>query len=659
MAKLFAILNVSVVLIMMMGCGSSKDATTQDQDVEIKTFSSNQELRDYILDQYAKSILPRYSQGEGIRLDDVMATESPEGDTANYSGSESDTYSQTNVQEQGVDEADKVKHDGRYIYRAGDRSVRIVDAQNPSSMVDLPALDIKGYVNDLYLYGDLLVVLYIPDQGEGQPWDYAQGNQDMAMGLCYWLPVNSQTGIMRVDVSDPASPVIKQETIIDGNLVSSRRISNKLYLVQQFLPMLPQFDYYYDESGDKDDVIAANKTKLDGITLENLIPYYKTTGEDGQETEKIQLVTSDHFYKPSLTSGGSVVTLSTLDLDDVALPIQSTGVIADAHTIYASTQALYIASTRWNDVYYENERYTDIYQTYLFKFSFRDEGAICVGAGSVSGKILNQFSLGEYHDVLRIATTNGESWFGQGEISNAVYCVKEEDGKLGVLGKLEGLAQGEKIYAARFQGTKGYLVTFVQVDPLFTLDLSDPTHPKKSGELKVPGYSTYIHPLSDDYLLTVGQDVSTYEGRVLNQGISMSIFDIRDFENPALVFKESIGDRGTYSEALYNHKALTYWASKNLLAIPVELHETAAPSDPYEWGAYQYSGLFVYRISSDTGFSPLGVIKTNLPGDGYMYSPWMRGIFRDDYVFAVQQGAVYAAPYAAMATPEHTLDLNP
>lgn len=649
---------------LLKGCSSSNGGTEIGnpfyQDLEMGTFSSNQELQDYILDQYAKSVLPQDAYGSSWVVDDELDAGndgSTEGGSTNDAVSAPDSYSETNVQEAGVDEADQAKTDGRYIYLAGDKTVHIVDTETPSAMNEVSTISVNGYVDSLYLYNDLLVILYTPDNGRGNYWDYAGATEDVAVGFCYWFPVNAETGVKIVDVSDQANPAEKSDTIIEGNLISSRRIENKLYVVQQFLPELPQFDYYYYGNQNKDDVIKANKAKLKDVTLDNLIPYYKTVDKEGKESESTQLVTYEHFYKPSDTSGGSVVTVSTFDLLDLTQTVESTGVIADAHTVYASTSALYVASTRWNDSAYDKNDSLNIYQTYLFKFSFTDDGVVCTGAGSVNGHILNQFSLGEYEDVLRIATTNGESWMGSGTKSSNVYCLKVEDEKLNVIGKIEDIAKGESIYAVRFLGKRGYIVTFVQVDPLFTVDLSDPYHPEIVGELKVPGYSDYIHPLSDNYILTIGQDVNLYQGTPWVQGVQLSIFDVSDFGNPVLLFKENIGDRGTYSEALYNHKAFTYWASNNLLAIPVNLYEVESPAYPYDYGTYKYSGLYVYEISTENGFSHLGTIETGNAYSSY-YSTWTRGVFMDDHVFAVQKNAVYSAEYNAISTTTNTLDLT-
>jgi uncharacterized secreted protein with C-terminal beta-propeller domain len=630
------------------------------QDFEMGTFSNNEDLRAYILDQYAKTVLPDYTYGPVMLpdiSDDSLAEEPGTGESEDSAGG--DDHSDTNLQEEGVDESDLVKNDGRYIYIARNDRVAIVDAENPAAMREKAAITVDGSVDSLYLYGDTLVILFVKDAGYRNNWNYPLEAEVMDIGYCYWIPVNSKIGVRIVTVTDPALPVTVAETVIEGNLISSRRIGGKLHLIQQFLPDLPPFEYAYDPHRESlSSVTASNQQKLEKTPLADLVPGYTTMDGNGKESEEIQLVSYDDFYKPGVTSGGSVVTITTIDLDDPAKPLESKGVVADAHTIYASPSALYLASTRWDETQYQEGAYSDVYRTYLYQFSFTESGVTATGTGEISGKILNQFSLGEYEDVLRVATTNGDTWLGD-SVTNSVYCIKANEGRLNVIGEIKDIAKGETIYAARFMGKRGYLVTFVQTDPLFTLDLSDPTHPVIAGELKVPGYSTYLHPLSDDYLLTIGQDVSIFDGAVLPQGVQLCIFDIRDFSNPTLLFQETIGSRGTYSEALYNHKAFTYWASKNLLAIPVDLYEESSESPADTWGTYLYSGLYVYRIDPESaGFSHLGTLKRGQGANDYYSYGWSRGLFMGDYVFDVGPDGVRSAAYESIESTQSSLTLS-
>jgi hypothetical protein len=231
---------------------------------------------------------------------------------------------------------------------------------------------------------------------------------------------------------------------------------------------------------------------------------------------------------------------------------------------------------------------------------------------------------------------------------------------LETIGRLEGLAPGEMIYSARFIGTRGFLVTFVRIDPLLTLDLSDPTAPQVVGELKVPGYSDYIHPLGENHLLTIGKD-TTLEGDIAwYQGVQLSIFDITDFANPILLHQEFLGDRGTQSEALHNHKAFTYWAERELLAIPLELHEhQEPPQHPSDWAPWTFTGLQVLRVGIEQGFAALGRISTADTASSSCFScGWTRGLFIEDDVFAVTADAVRAANVNDIPGTIQVLDLK-
>jgi uncharacterized secreted protein with C-terminal beta-propeller domain len=274
----------------------------------------------------------------------------------------------------------------------------------------------------------------------------------------------------------------------------------------------------------------------------------------------------------------------------------------------------------------------------------------------VPGRILNQFSLGEFEGVLRIATTTGGWWSGNNELGTNVYCLEPSDNRLEIIGKIEGIAPGEHLYSARFMGDRGFIVTFVKVDPLFTLDLSDPTDPEVIGELKVPGYSDYIHPLGENHLLTVGKYAKEQNGTTWYQGVQLSIFDISDFSNPILLYKETIGDRGTHSEASDNHKAFTFWAENDLLAIPIDLYEyLQEPEYAWEYGTYVFSGLYVYRTTIEDGFEYLGHIDT----DSDLYSwDWTRGVFINDSIYAVQSDAVHSADIDDIESTVHTLVLS-
>jgi uncharacterized secreted protein with C-terminal beta-propeller domain len=608
----------------------------------VATFESWKELESYIKNEFAESAIPSNVYG-GAYKDIATATA-----ISNFSPDisvdvSSSGYSHTNAQEAGVNESDKIMTDGQYLYVSGDNAIHIVDAVPADNMNIINTINVNGAVDSIYLYNDILIVLYNPD-GDITHLDWI--GQDIGffwgMGFPYWMPVNRKTGVLIMDVSDPLSTERITEWTFDGWMVSSRLINGRLHIIQQFLPDLPQLQTTYDGNATgRDTVIAANRQAMESTTLEELIPYYQAIDAEGNVVNNAPLITPENFYRPSDSKGGSITSIISLNLNNLSGGIKSKGLIADASTVYASEKALYIAASKWNSETYDirNDAY---YRTYLYKFSIVSENVIFEGMGEAKGRILNQFSLGEYNDVLRIATSTG----GWGETLNSnIYCFNDTGNDLKVAGKLEGLAPGEDIYAARFIGTRGFLVTFENTDPLFTIDLTDPSNPVVAGELEVPGYSNYIHPLGENHLITLGKDVLLDNGTAWFQGLQLSIFDITDFSSPHLLYTETIGDRGTSSEALSNHKAFTFWQTNNLLAIPVDLYEhQEEPEYPYSYGAHTFTGLYVYRISIEDGFEYLGRINTTLEtSQTYSNEYWSRGLFINQDVYAVTHEAVRSA----------------
>ena len=386
------------------------------------------------------------------------------------------------------------------------------------------------------------------------------------------------------------------------------------------------------------------------------------------------------MFRPIDPDGYGIVTVVTLDVDHPEAPFTSTSITADAGTIYASKDALYITDTN-----YDFTSYTSRIDTAVHKLVFTDTGTQYAASGIVPGRPLNQYSLGEFNGFLRIAThidptyefliapqpaappSNGptpddtvSSSGGTGSASstavavsqtsgdvNGVYVLGENVGKasLDIVGRVENIAQGEQIYAARFVGDRGFLVTFRRVDPLFALDLSDPENPFVAGKLKVPGYSDHIQLLDENHLLTIGKDAQDTGSFAWVEGVQISIFDVTDLANPALLHKETIGGRGTSSEANYNPKAFNYFAARNALAFPIDVYagQTKGP----EIGMHDFSGLYVYRITLANGFEFLGRIASDGGNDKngcfLSYYGFTRGVFIGENVYSVTQRGVKTA----------------
>ncbi|UCC32656.1 MAG: beta-propeller domain-containing protein, partial [Phycisphaerales bacterium] len=565
---------------------------------ELKAFESEKELIDY----FSQQISVRNDRFDEIDLmggSDGAADDFTSGDTAvdgtngafdgpapgepggaegGDAGRSDEDFSQTTIQEEGVDEADVVKTDGTYLYiidsEYPNSVLRIVRASPPDPLALLgEGVLLEGNGREIYLYGDKVVALtqtgggfYIlggggiaiddvrePDVDAGSDTTTEDVEADLvepgSVGeVGYERP---GTIVTVIDVTSRDEPVVLSQTRFDGTPSSSRMIDGVLHLV-----LANYQDYYYDVLP----MLGQPELEVSTIEVQAILPGFERVDADGAE-ETGNTVTWQELYRPTDPDGFGVVTVVSLDVDNAA-EFTAVGIVAEPGLIYSSLNALYLTDTEWNFLG-NNRETTDIY-----KFAYVDRGAIATATGSVPGRVLNQYSMGEYAGHLRVATTVGPTFTpfgGRGEPHNNVYILGQTGTTLQEVGSIVNIAPGETIQSARFIGERGYLVTFEQIDPLFTLDLRDPTDPQIAGELKVPGFSTFIVPMGEDHLLTVGQYIPE-DGPFFGWGVQLSIFDVSDFSDPELATPSVVlGEQGgASSEALYNPKAFTYFAERGL-----------------------------------------------------------------------------------------------
>jgi hypothetical protein len=339
---------------------------------------------------------------------------------------------------------------------------------------------------------------------------------------------------------------------------------------------------------------------------------------------------------PQVFAGLGLLTVLTIDLDRGLTPVDSDAVLADASTVYASAGRMYLATERWVDPQTAVRdgapagRSTSIH---AFGIS-GDDTTTYKGSGSVRGYLLNQFSLSEHKGFLRVATTEDPPWDGdlaenQGESESFVTVLDERATGLAPVGRVGGLGRGERIFAVRFAEDVGYVVTFRQVDPLYTLDLADPAAPRVVGELKIPGFSSYLHPLGEDLVLGVGQD-ATSEGRV--RGAQVSLFDVSDLRNPRRVHQLGFGS-GTNLLAEHDHHAFLWWPATKLLVLPLSDYD-------YEGGNRQpFAGATGLRVDRAAGFAEVG--RTEHPAiDGDWRPQIVRALVAGDRVITISYGGV-------------------
>ncbi|RJP84154.1 MAG: hypothetical protein C4518_19820 [Desulfobacteraceae bacterium] len=646
-----ALALVLTALAIVSGCAGGTDIGNP----EGASFSSDGVLKSYIADQYAQSALP-----DSMKDDVIDGVPQPEAPDTPGSAAFKD-YSETSIRETGVDESDKVKTGGNRIYVAGTSTVHIVDTTAEDGLNEAARIPVKGPVDSLYLYGASLVILYTPEDGSGELWSGRTDEKAPAgIGIPEWIPVGSRIGILTVDIQDPENPAIQTDLQVEGRLVSSRLTNGLLHVVTQFLPDLPPLELSYDgsETG-KGQTIDANRELLDAMTLDDLVPSYESYDTDGVMTRQGRLVETENFIKPETPGGGSVVAVITLDLADLSKTFTSVGLISDVHHVYASKDSLFLSATRYDGAPVENgSPDASRFQTELHQLDISSAEVRHAASGTVPGQILDLLSMSEYADVLRIATTTGHVWDGSAQ--NHVYCLQRQDKTLTMVGKLENLASGKRGTAARFIKARGFLATSAESGRLLTLDLSKTESPSVAGELKTPGIGAALYPLGDQFLLTMGKAATTADDESWYQGIQLALFDTSDFAAAKLLSTHTIGDRGTESEALYNHKALTFRPEESLLALPMALYEHQNPQpDPSETGAPVFNGLYVYELTGENIFKYRGRISMADEGSGmFNDAGWLRGVFMNNRVYAVSADKVVAGDLPDISEPFESVILG-
>ena len=458
------------------------------------------------------------------------------------------------------------------------------------------------------------------------------------------------------------NPTLVKEVTLDGTRVSSRLVNDRLIVVLTVVPDLP-----------------SNPTPLtiSIMTLDDVMPKMRS-GDDAADA-----VPWDRWLRPESPDGYNMTMVMTLDAADIENVIESVAVLANAGTIYASPEALYLTDADYDP----DDNYREV--TAIHKLTFGEDGAArYTASGAIPGRLLNQFSLGEYDGYLRAAThvsnfgdfpmgMNGEdiavavssasSGSSDADVAvddataqsitsedyNAVYVLGESDAELAVVGLVDGIAPGEDIHSARFMGERGFLVTFEKVDPLFVLDLTDPENPQVVGELEVPGYSDYLHPLGDNYLIGIGNSVvSSGFGGVWWNKLQLSLFDVSDLTNPTLVQQLEVGGFRSWSDVRDTHKAFTLIEreGQTLLALPSHLTPDETTSEI--WADYSFNGALCYTVDPDCGFTELGRLES-VAGDQATYgwwTDWQRAAFIGDVLYTLSADGVRGAAISDFET---------
>lgn len=478
-------------------------------------------------------------------------------------------YSQTNVQVQGVDEGDIVKTDGSYLYQIIDNRIVIAAIYPASDMSLVSKIDLGDqnfYPTELYVDGDRLVV--VGGSYYGYEIDYYSD---------YMLPSSSYTKVLIYDIYDRSSPSLLKEMDLEGNYLSSRKVGDMFYFAAN------KYYYGFDES-----------------RLDEVLPHYRV-GTGSQKYSPIAFNRIGYFDNACYEN---FLTLGAINVQNPS-EYQVSAYLGSGETMYMSRENMYLAGTQYDIVWKtpvsdgSPGEISDItgMETAIYKFALNGASLDYQSTGEVPGSVLNQWSMDEYNGNFRIATTNRDInwwWWNESETQNNVYVL---DSSMNTIGRLENLAPGEQIYSSLFMGKRLYLVTFRQVDPFFVIDLSAPSSPKVLGKLKIPGYSNYMYPYDDDHIIGFGMETEDQWGGVVPAAMKVGLFDVSDVSNPYQISQVTIGDRGTYSELLYNHKALFFNRANGLMAFPVTVMEAGdSPDDGWSYGKFAYQGAYIYKV---------------------------------------------------------------
>ena len=627
------IIALGLIAVVLLFSFYNRDQYTYTDD-SLKTFKSEDELKSFLKQNVNKHYY-------GGRTDSFTAASAESLDVrSTKSTAGSDDYSTTNIQVTGVDEADIIKNDGKYIYALTYNKAFIIDAFPPEGMKVISEIKFNESesASQMFVNGDTLILFtntYM--YGGGCSGDVCIAQSDVAIAsdavsskvaessmIAPEYYGSSWTNIYLYDISDRENIKLEKVIEIDGNYVNSRMIENYVYLI-------------------------SNKN----INVNNPVPpIYRLNGQE------VKTSVADIYYWGYPDSNYMFTSVSAINVNDRALD-SKTFLTGYSSSLYVSEKNIYLTSTKSVDYAIYSEKYfnevalpllpgdaslskiinsdDDVYtrmsrvqefiyshsltltgkekelfdqqfqklqETFETKISKETERTVVhkismdknvinfEETGEVPGTVLNQFSMDEHNGNFRIATTTG-NW--RDTSLNHLYILDED---LDIVGSVEDLAKGERIYSTRFMGDKVYMVTFRQVDPLYVIDASNPENPKVLGYLKVTGYSSYLHPYDEAHIIGIGME-ATEDGRV--QGLKIALFDVSDFENPKEASKYDLSNKvpGKYSyshsDALYDHKAFLFSKEKGILVIPVSI---SSYSEDYSTNEY-WQGAYVFNINSE------------------------------------------------------------
>jgi uncharacterized delta-60 repeat protein len=543
-----------------------------DSDIRPTPFGSEDALRQYLIEQAVQAYSGEFGQRgwpdpyfvvpRGGAILPGVALFAANAATTNAAPS----YSTTNTQVSGVDEGDTVKTDGKHLYVLANNNLVILDAWPAADLSTLSTTALQGTPVAEYLDGDRLTV--IADDWQSSP---ASDNLPPTYNPWYESSFHPLVHVTVYDVSDPTAPVVVQQTTLDGAYTSSRAIGDTVYVAVSnsnlSLPgpqliQLSDDSYVYETE-------AAYRARMEALPLDSILPHYTTQTADSKVAQSGVLTDAADIFRPALPGDNNLVSLVALDLTGTAVgPTSSVSFLTSyGATLYAAPDNFYLMTSRWS--------YDGMY-TFIDKLSLAGGSITLTATGEVPGSIINQFAVGEDGAYLDIATTSG-SWNAP---TSRIYVLAQTDAALNIVGQTGELAPGEAIYSVRFLGDHAFVSTFKQMDPLFAVDLSNPTAPRIAGTLEISGYTAYLQAIDATHLIGIGEDVDP--NTLQSKGLDISLFDISDLANPILLSRYEVSTSGPawrsqfgfHMLANLDYHAITYYADSQTLTLPFTMNQS-------------------------------------------------------------------------------------
>lgn len=654
----------------------SQELKTFDNIEQLKRFLREQELNEDTTDFYADDMVMRTMSAD-IGLPSMAMAESSVASAPMTKSVTAQDFSSTNVQYESVDEADFIKNDGRYIYMIADNKLVIIDAYDAKNAKILSQLEMEDdddyyrtpQAKELFISGDKLVLIV---------QDYEEAFYFERYDILPHQTQKQKTVIHLLDISDRTKPVLEKKIQVSGRYSQSRMIDDVMYLVSQESvrdgvrinePMVmdlsssilikPTIHYFDnpDRNYQFNTITSVDISKKKVIDAKTFMLGYGNTLMVSPENMYIAYQKQRSWYRHQRYDKERFT--------DVVVPLLPEDLKADVLAAYESKnteeeqwqQVSIILATFFKEFEEDEKRYDELEEafdkiadaleeydtkkeleekkTIIHKIGL-DNGKITYKAkGEINGKLLNQFSLDEYDGMLRLATTVN-LWQNRRVQYNNVYVL---DKNMKTIGELTGIAEDERIHSARFMGERLYMVTFKQMDPFFVIDLSDPKNPAILGELKIPGYSDYLHPFGKNFIIGIGKETEANDfGGFRAQGIKIALFDVSDVKNPKQVDKVEIGDQGSDTEVLRDHKAFLFDETRNLLVLPVAKVTKRDRVNEYRWSSNIWNGAYVFKVN-ERGFEEMGRVKhSSQKSDYYTWrtqATVKRSLYMDDNLYTV------------------------